>query len=97
MKTRRPLALLLALTLLALTGCGASGSRDLTQDVTPRKLNFSQEAPKDAGEAAARLGLGLLSLAEGENPLLSPLSLLYALAMTENGAAIQICNYSNAQ
>lgn len=87
MKARRPLALLLALTLLALTGCGASGSRDLTQDVTPQKLNFSQEAPKDAGEAAARLGLGLLSLAEGENPLLSPLSLLYALAMTENGAA----------
>ena len=87
MKARRPLALLLALTLLALTGCGASGSRDLTQDVTPQKLNFSQEAPKDAGEAAARLGLGLLSLAEGENPLLSPLSILYALAMTENGAA----------
>ena len=97
MKARRPLALLLALTLLALTGCGASGSRDLTQDVTPQKLDFSQEAPKDAGEAAARLGLGLLSLAEGENPLLSPLSILYALAMTENGAAIQICNYSNAQ
>ena len=87
MKARRPLALLLALTLLALTGCGASGSRDLTQDVTPRKLNFTQETPKDAGEAAARLGLGLLSLAEGENPLLSPLSILYALAMTENGAA----------
>ena len=87
MKARRPLALLLALTLLALTGCGASGSRDLTQDVTPRKLDFTQEAPKDAGEAAARLGLGLLSLAEGENPLLSPLSILYALAMTENGAA----------
>ena len=87
MKARRPLALLLALTLLALTGCGASGSRDLTQDVTPQKLDFSQEAPKDAGEAAARLGLGLLSLAEGENPLLSPLSILYALAMTENGAA----------
>ena len=87
MKARRPLALLLALTLLALTGCGASGCRDLTQDVTPQKLNFSQEAPKDAGEAAARLGLGLLSLAEGENPLLSPFSILYALAMTENGAA----------
>lgn len=87
MKARRPLALLLALTLLALTGCGASGSRDLTQDVTPQKLDFSQEAPKDAGEAAARLGLALLSLAEGENPLLSPLSILYALAMTENGAA----------
>ena len=73
MKARRPLALLLALTLLALTGCGASGSRDLTQDVTPQKLDFTQETPKDAGEAAARLGLGLLSLAEGENPLLSPL------------------------
>ena len=87
MKARRPIALLLALTLLALTGCGASSSRDLTQDVTPRKLNFSQEAPKDAGEAAARLGLGILSLAEGKNPLLSPLSLLCALAMTENGAA----------
>ena len=87
MKARRPIALLLALTLLALTGCGASGSRDLTQDVTPRKLNFSREAPKDAGEAAARLGLGILSLAEGKNPLLSPLSLLCALAMTENGAA----------
>ena len=42
MKARRPIALLLALTLLALTGCGASGSRDLTQDVTPRKLNFSR-------------------------------------------------------
>ena len=61
MKARRPIALLLALTLLALTGCGASGSRDLTQDVTPRKLNFSREAPKDAGEAAARLGLGILN------------------------------------
>ena len=87
MKDRRTLALLLALTLLALPGCGASASRDLTRDVTPQKLDFTQETPGDAGEAAARLGLGLLSLAEGENPLLSPLSILCALAMTENGAA----------
>ena len=87
MRSRRVLALLLAGMMVLLAGCGASDSRDLTGDVVPREINFSQEAPKDAGEAAARLGLGLLSLSEGENPLLSPLSILYALAMTENGAA----------
>ena len=87
MRGRRVLALLLAGMMVLLAGCGASDSRDLTGDVVPREINFSQEAPKDAGEAAARLGLGLLSLSEGENPLLSPLSILYALAMTENGAA----------
>lgn len=84
---KRVSALLLAL--LCLTGCGGSarGPKSLTETVKAAPV----EAPREIGaeDAAALAGFSLELLREnrnGENILVSPLSVLSALGMTANGA-----------
>lgn len=79
---------LAACMLLPLTACGASGGRaaDLTEHITAQPL--SAAVPVAAGEDAAwSLAVKLLQMQNGdESVLLSPVSILYALALTINGA-----------
>ncbi len=82
-------ASLLALVLVfSLTACGeANNANDLMKDVPAKAVDVLPDM--DAGAAAAAdFGVKLFqnSMEEGENTLISPLSVLYALAMTANGA-----------
>lgn len=89
---KRVLAILLCLTivgvvLLPLSGCSAQAG-DLMSGV--RASGVSADVELDGPEAAAVTDFGVRlfqeSLAGGENVMISPLSILYALAMTANGA-----------
>ncbi len=83
---KRFLALLLSAILL-LTGCSAtSGTEDLMAGV-PERVICLAEVP-EGGDAAAEFSLRLFGacLEPGKNALLSPISVLSALAMTANGA-----------
>ena len=86
MKKLIALLLVLAMT-LGLTACSQVSANDLMKDVPAKAVDVLPEM--DAGAAAAAdFGVRLLktSIEEGENTLISPLSVLYALAMTANGA-----------
>ena len=83
---KKLIALILALaTLLSLTACAVS--QDLMKDVPAKAVDVLPDM--DAGAAAtADFGVRLFqtTMEEGKNTLISPLSVLYALAMTANGA-----------
>ena len=85
---KKRIALLLAFALvLGLTACGGANADDLMKDVPAKAVDVLPDM--DAGAAAAAdFGVKLFqnSMEEGENTLISPLSVLYALAMTANGA-----------
>ena len=85
---RRLIAILLVLSMaLSLTACSQGGSEDLMKDVPAKAVDVLPDM--DAGAAAAAdFGVRLFqtSMEEGKNTLISPLSVLYALAMTANGA-----------
>lgn len=91
--TRRSLAaiaglLLLALGLLYLSGCaGRVQAADLMQGILPKAVSGKSADPEFTGTAAA-FSLALLkkSLDPENNSLVSPVSVLLALAMTANGA-----------
>ena len=81
---KKMIALLLAV-LLGLTACGAS--EDLMNGIPANTVDVLPDM--DAGAAAAAdFGVRLFQTAteDGKNTLISPLSVLYALAMTANGA-----------
>ena len=81
---KKMIALLLAV-LLGLTACGAS--EDLMNGIPANTVDVLPDM--DAGAAAAAdFGVRLFqtTMKDGENTLISPLSVLYALAMTANGA-----------
>ena len=71
-----------------MTSCYArTQAENLLNEVTPQKVNVSQDLQKGniaMSDFAVRLAQA--SQKEGENLLISPLSVLYALAMTANGA-----------
>jgi len=74
------------LTASVLTGCGG-GTQNLMEGVTPRGDGGTELADvSDAAAADFAWRLFQNSIAEGENTLISPLSVLTALAMTANGA-----------
>lgn len=79
---KRLTAILLLLALL-LCGC-APGSADLTQGITPDPVEDAGQSGLDAMDFAVSLFQN--SVTKGENTLISPLSVLSALAMTANGA-----------
>ena len=83
---KKLIALILALaTLLSLTACAVS--QDLMRDVPAKAVDVLPDM--DTGAAAtADFGVRLFqtTMDEGKNTLISPLSVLYALAMTANGA-----------
>ena len=85
---KRLIAILLVLaTALGMTACSQVSANDLMKDVPAKAVDVLPDM--DAGAAAAAdFGVRLFktSIEEGENTLISPLSVLYALAMTANGA-----------
>lgn len=85
---KRLIALLLVFTMaLGLTACRQVSANDLMKDVPAKAVDVLPDM--DAGSAAAAdFGVRLFqtSMEEGKNTLISPLSVLYALAMTANGA-----------
>ena len=86
MKKLIVILLVLAMT-LGLTACSQVSANDLMKDVPAKAVDVLPDM--DAGAAAAAdFGVRLFktSMVEGENTLISPLSVLYALAMTANGA-----------
>ena len=94
---KRVICLMLsALMLLSAAGCGAAPSKakpvgrgveDLMAQITARTVTESEDLTAH-GAALTDFAVRLLQAAgrEGENVLVSPLSVLYALAMTANGA-----------
>lgn len=85
---KKLIVLLLVFTMaLSLTACSQVSANDLTKDVPAKAVDVLPDM--DAGAAsAADFGVRLFqtSIEEGKNTLISPLSVLYALAMTTNGA-----------
>ena len=85
---KRLIALLLVFAMaLGLIACSQVSANDLMKDVPAKAVDVLPDM--DAGAAAAAdFGVRLFktSIEEGENTLISPLSVLYALAMTANGA-----------
>ena len=72
---------------LGLTACSQGSSEDLMKGVPAKTVDVLPDM--NAGSAAAAdFGVRLFqtSMEEGKNTLISPLSVLYALAMTTNGA-----------
>lgn len=89
MKKRWIAILLAAAMVLALAGCGSSDrpGTDLMEGVRAHKVTEEPDMDRDSA-AAADFGVRLLRncARPGENTLVSPLSVLSALAMTANGA-----------
>ena len=85
---KKLIALLLVFAMaLGMTACSQGSSEDLMKDVPAKAVDVLPDM--DAGAAAAAdFGVQLFktSMEEGKNTLISPLSVLYALAMTANGA-----------
>lgn len=85
---KRLIALMLVLAFsLGLTACSQVSANDLMKNVPAKAVDVLPNM--DAGAAAAAdFGVRLFqtSMEEGKNTLISPLSVLYALAMTANGA-----------
>ena len=85
---KKLIVLLLVFTMtLCMTACTQGSSTDLMKDVPAKAVDVLPDM--DAGAAAAAdFGVRLFqnSMEEGKNTLISPLSVLYALAMTTNGA-----------
>ena len=85
---KKLIALLLVFAMaLGMTACSQVSANDLMKDVPAKAVDVLPDM--DAGAvAAADFGVRLFktSIEEGANTLISPLSVLYALAMTANGA-----------
>lgn len=85
---KRLIAILLVFAMvLGLAACSQTSADDLMKNVPAKAVDVLPDM--DAGAAAAAdFGVRLFqtSMEEGKNTLISPLSLLYALAMTANGA-----------
>ena len=79
--------LLICAMLFNLSGCSKISATDLMKDVTPRNVTiptYSYSPNASVTDFAVRLFHS--SQEDGENTLISPLSVLYALALTANGA-----------
>lgn len=83
------LPLLLALAVLLLSACGVtSQTQDLMDGIQIQPVSAPGQDPDASAQAVTDFAVRLFqeSLTEGENTLISPLSVLYALAMTASGA-----------
>ena len=84
------LAALLAVT--SFTGCGASSkSKNLVEDIKPNPVPVYKSFDKNEQENVAEFAAQIIRNTESENGniVVSPVSVLYALAMTANGADAQ--------
>ncbi|MCD8375964.1 MAG: serpin family protein [Oscillospiraceae bacterium] len=96
MKKRLAALLLCAALALSLSGCGTADTRenaeleaeDLMAGIVAQMADSSVQTEETAAQAMADFALRLFqnSAVDGENTLISPLSVLCALAMTANGA-----------
>ena len=91
MKGKRILAAILAVCMLAASGCAAKSAsvNDLTKDTKKARPQAIYEAYTADEAATALTGFGAMLLQnamEKTNPLVSPLSVASALSMTVNGA-----------
>ena len=81
---------LIAAMLLGTAGCrkGQAESNDLMKDITSSTQPEVPADPAQLGAASQNFGTRLLqsTMKQGENTLISPLSVMYALGMTGNGA-----------
>ena len=85
---KRFIALFLVFAMaLSLTGCSQVSANDLMKEVPAKAVDVLPDMDEGSA-AAADFGVRLFqtSMEEGKNTLISPLSVLYALAMTSNGA-----------
>ena len=85
---KKLIALLLVFAMaLGMTACSQVSANDLMKNVPAKAVDVLPDMDTGAA-AAADLGVRLFqnSMEEGKNTLISPLSVLYALAMTANGA-----------
>lgn len=85
---RRVISILLTLSLLlSLTACGGMQAQDLTENIQPQPVEQTANLPVNRGNVTD-FGVRLFrcSAEAGENTLISPISVLCALAMTANGA-----------
>lgn len=85
---KKLIALLLVFAMaLGMTACSQVSANDLMKDVPAKAVDVLPDMDTGAA-AAADFGVRLFktSMEEGKNTLISPLSVLYALAMTTNGA-----------
>ncbi len=90
-KLKTPVCVLLLFAIcLSLAGCAAkpAAAADLMEGVSAQKIRVT-ESPADDGKLLSDFAVRLFrsSFRDGENVLISPLSVLCALAMTMNGAA----------
>lgn len=86
---KRILSLILGITISVLSACGTPLSENLMDNVKPSGRIADDTALTDVSNAAVTdfaVRLFKESMADGENTLLSPLSVLVALSMTANGA-----------
>ncbi|MBQ3008231.1 MAG: serpin family protein [Oscillospiraceae bacterium] len=88
MAMKKITALFLALCLVFSTACGENveNSTNLMKDIKPQKIEIKadEDTTKPLVDFSAKL-FGQVT-EEGKNTLISPVSILYALAMTANGA-----------
>lgn len=87
---KRMIAVVLLLSLL-LTGCAADtpaqSGGDMMENVKPNQIAYIEPVQiEDAAVTDFGLRLFRQTLEDGKNTLISPLSVLYALSMTANGA-----------
>ncbi len=78
---------LLILAAITLSACGNTSASSLSEGITPRD-SVDTAAPEEFGAVLADFGVRLFkeSFEANKNTLISPLSVLSALAMTANGA-----------
>ena len=89
MKRIISLILTLVLAVSVLSACGTPQSEDLMKDITPKDKSGDDVVLTDVSDAAVTdfaVRLFKSSMEDGENTLISPLSVLVALSMTANGA-----------
>lgn len=82
--------LLICSIALSFSSCTTIRAEDLMKGITPNKINVLEDT--SAGDLASTdLAVRLLQAAnkDGQSILLSPISILYALSMTANGAKAQ--------
>ena len=82
--------LLICSIALSFSSCTTIRAEDLMKDITPNKIDALEDM--SAGDLASTdLAVRLLQAAnkDGQSILLSPISILYALSMTANGAKAQ--------
>jgi serine protease inhibitor len=90
----KKISILILVGLIVLTGCGVNNSAsiseatDIMKDVSRKDVDTSDKLTKENNIKVTDFGVDILKNSFGEdgNTLISPISVIYALGMTANGA-----------